>query len=176
MGEHKTDIEKQKETTALSQHALSKGHTPDFDNVIILDKERKEKKRLMIESLRIQQHIERTMNIKEDTDNISLNMAIYKRANGYRPFLYNFTNDICQFFLHPYRYPVVRVLLSTFMMNSNINHTCPYEDDIIVKDLVFDENMFSLLPLPDGQYMYKLIVFAYNDRKATVEVMFKVYE
>ncbi|XP_005185578.1 uncharacterized protein LOC101895085 [Musca domestica] len=105
-----------------------------------------------------------------------LNMAIYKRASGYRPFLYNVTNDICKFFQHPYRYPVLRVLLSTFMKNSNINHTCPYDHDIIVKDLVFDEHMFSLLPLPDGEYMFKLIVFAYNDRKATVSAMFQVSE
>ncbi|XP_073814251.1 uncharacterized protein, partial [Musca autumnalis] len=76
MGEHKLDIEKQKETTALAQHALSKGHTPDFDNVVILDKERKEKKRLMIESLRIQQNIRRTMNLKEDTDNISASYGV----------------------------------------------------------------------------------------------------
>ncbi|XP_058977885.1 uncharacterized protein LOC131802208 [Musca domestica] len=71
MSEHKSDIEKQKETTALSQHAFHTGHSPDFDSIEILDKEKIEKKRLMIESLRIQQHIDKTMNLKEDTDNIS---------------------------------------------------------------------------------------------------------
>lgn len=76
MNEHKIDIEKKKEKTALSQHIANTGHTADFDDVRILDRERKEKKRLTIESLRIQQKIERTMNVKEDTDNISSSYSV----------------------------------------------------------------------------------------------------
>ncbi|XP_075163098.1 uncharacterized protein LOC142235723 [Haematobia irritans] len=71
IGEHKADIEKRKERTALSQHIKNTGHTADFENYRILDKEKREKKRMTIESLRIQQNIRRTMNLKEDTDNIS---------------------------------------------------------------------------------------------------------
>ncbi|XP_075163049.1 uncharacterized protein LOC142235673 [Haematobia irritans] len=71
VNEHKTDIAKKNGKTALSQHILKTGHTADFDGVKILDKERRERKRLTIESLRIQQKISRTMNVKEDTDNIS---------------------------------------------------------------------------------------------------------
>lgn len=74
--EHKNDTEKRKQSTALAQHMLEMNHTADFDNVKILDKENNEKKRYTIESLRIQQKKERTMNLKEDTDNISANYRV----------------------------------------------------------------------------------------------------
>lgn len=76
IGEHKKDIEKQKETTALSNHVLKTGHIADFNQVKILDKENIEKKRYTIESLRIQQKADYTMNFKEDTDNIKASYRV----------------------------------------------------------------------------------------------------
>lgn len=76
MGEHKTDIEKGTQKTALAQHISKTGHKANFENVKILDKESKDDKRYTIESLRIQQKIERTMNLKEDTNNISVSYRI----------------------------------------------------------------------------------------------------
>lgn len=77
VNEHKADINRNKESTALSQHITNTSHKPDFDNIRILDKENNDKKRYTRESLRIQQQINKTMNIKEDTDNLS---ASYKLA------------------------------------------------------------------------------------------------
>lgn len=71
MGEHNSDINKNKESTALSQHILQTKHKPDFDNIRILDKVNNVRKRYTTESLRIQQKINKTMNKKEDTDNLS---------------------------------------------------------------------------------------------------------
>lgn len=76
MGEHKNDIARQKETTALAQHMLHTGHSADFDQVKILDKENIERKRYTIESLRIQQKSAHTMNLKEDTDNINASYRV----------------------------------------------------------------------------------------------------
>lgn len=76
VGEHMVDINKRKDSTALSQHINQTGHTADFENVKILDKETMEKKRMTIESLRIQQQIRRTMNHKEDTDNINTSYRV----------------------------------------------------------------------------------------------------
>lgn len=55
---------------------LETGHTADFETVKILDKENMEKKRYTIESLRIQQKRNLTMNLKEDTDNISASYRV----------------------------------------------------------------------------------------------------
>lgn len=76
MGEHKMDIEKGRGSTALSMHILQSGHTADFTKIKILDKERIERKRYTIESLRIQQHIKTTMNLKEDTNNINASYRV----------------------------------------------------------------------------------------------------
>ncbi|XP_036320350.1 uncharacterized protein LOC118734769 [Rhagoletis pomonella] len=71
LGEHEADIRKRKSSTALSQHILTSGHTADFANTNIIDKERREQIRYTIESLRIMQKREMTINKKEDTDNIA---------------------------------------------------------------------------------------------------------
>ena len=42
VGEHKQDITKNKQTTALAQHCAELQHVPDFDNIKILDREKTE--------------------------------------------------------------------------------------------------------------------------------------
>uniref|UniRef100_A0A1I8PLU0 MD-2-related lipid-recognition domain-containing protein n=1 Tax=Stomoxys calcitrans TaxID=35570 RepID=A0A1I8PLU0_STOCA len=109
---------------------------------------------------------------KTPVTNSTINMAFYKKANGFKPFLYNYTVDICAFFANRKRYPVIKVFTDLFLENSNLNHTCPYNNAILVKDLVLNEDRFRFLPLPEGEYMLKVKVFAHNDLKATTEVVF----
>lgn len=71
VNEHKQDVAKGRESTALSQHIVETGHTADFTKVKILEKENNERKRFTKESLHIQQQIYKTLNFKEDTDNIN---------------------------------------------------------------------------------------------------------
>ena len=71
VGEHKNDIIKNKQTTALAQHSTELQHVPDFENIKILDKEKRLNTRFTLESLRIQQKLTKTINTKEDVDNIS---------------------------------------------------------------------------------------------------------
>ncbi|XP_036345468.1 uncharacterized protein LOC118754704 [Rhagoletis pomonella] len=71
LGEHEADIRKQKSSTALAQHITTSGHTADFANAKVIDKEKRESTRYTLESLRIMQRREKTMNRKEDTDNIA---------------------------------------------------------------------------------------------------------
>ena len=75
MREHETDINKQKLTTALAQHMIEHKHEADFDNIKILDTEKRGSTRYTLEALRIQQ-TRGTMNIKEDTDKISTSYLI----------------------------------------------------------------------------------------------------
>ncbi|XP_061402680.1 uncharacterized protein LOC133338527 [Musca vetustissima] len=102
--------------------------------------------------------------------NTSINIAVYKRANGYRPFLYNISEDACAFLANRKRYPVLKVLLDVLLAKSNLNHTCPFTDAIVVNDMVLEDKSFNFLPVPEGEYLFKMKVFAYNDLKATIEV------
>lgn len=76
VSEHEADIRKGKTTTALAQHVKEREHQMDFKSVRILDKERKTNKRYTIESLRIQERIELSMNTKEDKDNTKIQYSV----------------------------------------------------------------------------------------------------
>ncbi|XP_059225914.1 uncharacterized protein LOC131997983 [Stomoxys calcitrans] len=107
-------------------------------------------------------------------NNVSVNLSLWKKASGYRPFLYNMTEDFCRFQRNRKRVPFLNIFFNLLVKDSNINHTCPFNHDIIVKNLVLDEEMFKFLPLPNGEYMFRLKVAAYNDWKADIKtyVMF----
>ncbi|XP_073811935.1 uncharacterized protein [Musca autumnalis] len=103
-------------------------------------------------------------------NNISVNMALFRKGNGYRPFLYNVTADFCRYLKNRRKHPLVDIFMRTVMKDSNINHTCPYNHDIIVKDLVFNVINLKYIPLPGGEYRFDLKVGAYNDWKADVKI------
>lgn len=69
--EHESDIKTKKETTALAQHIKYTGHTADLQSAKIIDRENNHNIRTTLESLHIQKNIRKTMNKKEDVDNIS---------------------------------------------------------------------------------------------------------
>ncbi|KAH8309123.1 hypothetical protein KR059_005921, partial [Drosophila kikkawai] len=52
-------------------------------------------------------------------------VEVLKKVNGYKPFLFNFTTEVCQFFRGKGT-PVVRFFYGLFASYSNLNHSCPY--------------------------------------------------
>lgn len=76
LSEHETDIKKHKYTTGIAKHMMEHIHTPDFDKTKILDIENKLNRRLTLESLRIRQKANTTMNNREDVDKISANYNV----------------------------------------------------------------------------------------------------
>ncbi|XP_061401906.1 uncharacterized protein LOC133337715 [Musca vetustissima] len=102
-------------------------------------------------------------------NNVSVNAAIFKKANGYRPFLYNMSADFCHYMAHRKKYPLLSIFHGLLLKESNINHTCPYDHDIIVKDSVLDVSKLKNLPLPRGEYRFDVKVGAYNDWKAELK-------
>ncbi|XP_075167905.1 uncharacterized protein LOC142240071 [Haematobia irritans] len=101
--------------------------------------------------------------------NVTVSFSLWKKVNGYRPFLYNVTEDFCRFQRNPKRNPFLNIMFTGMRNASNMNHTCPYDHDIIVNNLILNEGMFQLMPLPNGEYMFRLMVAAYNDWKADVK-------
>jgi len=70
------------------------------------------------------------------------NVALWKRYNGYKPFMYNITLDLCFFLNNQNSNPVLKYLYDSFSNYSNINH-CPltvsiplYVPDDILNDLI----------------------------------------
>jgi len=57
--------------------------------------------------------------------NISLEGQFLKKANGYKPWLYKFRLDACQFLRKPY-HPLAILYYKMIRDFTNFNHTCPY--------------------------------------------------
>ncbi|XP_019891909.1 uncharacterized protein LOC109612374 [Musca domestica] len=100
----------------------------------------------------------------------TINIGLYKRASGYRPFLYNITQEVCAFFANRQKYPIMNVIFDIFIRESNLNHTCPYDHDIYIKNLVLEESKFKLFPIPEGEYLFKLQILIREQLKGTIEV------
>lgn len=56
-----------------------------------------------------------------------LNISTYKKANGYKPFLYNVTFDFCKYMANAKRKSFEKIFMDLIINNSNINHSCPYD-------------------------------------------------
>ncbi|KAH8372545.1 hypothetical protein KR200_006706, partial [Drosophila serrata] len=104
---------------------------------------------------------------------IKINFALYKRLNGYHPFLYNVTVDGCKFIKNKKGSPVAAFIYNLFGPFSNINHSCPYDKDIIVDRAPvshINEQLTKVLPFPPGDYGFFSIWYSYGIKRATVDV------
>ncbi|EDV51215.2 uncharacterized protein LOC6545981 [Drosophila erecta] len=90
--------------------------------------------------------------------NVDVNLSLFKRSNGYRPFLFNQSLDYCYYMRNPLAYPLINMVHGSFLATSNINHSCPYDHDMIIKDLFYQENALQDLPVPNGDYMIQIKV------------------
>ncbi|KAH8252447.1 hypothetical protein KR032_000002, partial [Drosophila birchii] len=107
------------------------------------------------------------------TIKLQLNLALYKRLNGYKPFLYNVTIDACKFIQNRNSSPVAAFIFNLFSPYSNMNHTCPYDHDVIVEKAPtshLNDQLTRILPFPPGDYGFYSIWYAYGIPRATVNV------
>ncbi|KAH8288706.1 hypothetical protein KR054_008287 [Drosophila jambulina] len=85
-------------------------------------------------------------------------VTLFRRLNGYKPFLFNMSVDVCQFFRHKKRHPFFNMVYEGFRNFSNVNHTCPYNHDLVVDRMVLDDKMISKAPVPNGFYKLSITV------------------
>ncbi|XP_044250418.1 uncharacterized protein [Drosophila takahashii] len=103
---------------------------------------------------------------------IKVNFAVYKRLNGYKPFLYNLTLDACKFLKAPRSNPVANYFYNFFNNVSNMNHSCPYDHDIVMEKMTYSSvyHQFSdILPFPEGNYMLEIHWKAYDITRAVTK-------
>ncbi|KAH8301930.1 hypothetical protein KR044_000959, partial [Drosophila immigrans] len=86
--------------------------------------------------------------------NLKGNLKIMRYDNGYKPFFIDITFDICKFLKSPQNI-FITTFYNTFKKASNINHTCPFDHDIIIDKLWsgnLEDNFAKFLPIPNGDY------------------------
>ncbi|XP_039487944.1 uncharacterized protein LOC120449509 isoform X1 [Drosophila santomea] len=109
--------------------------------------------------------------LKVPITKVKVKVALYKRANGYLPFLYNITIDACRFLKAPNTNQIALYFYNLFKDYSNINHTCPFINDLVLDKMSYhsiNTKVTKILPFPEGQYMIEMHWIAYDiDRAVT---------
>ncbi|XP_026836489.1 uncharacterized protein LOC6548068 [Drosophila erecta] len=85
----------------------------------------------------------------EPANNISVHVKSMKKANGYKPFLFDFTLDACEF-MRRRNHPVAKIIWNMIRNVSTVNHTCPYTGLQMLSDF---HNAEIPVPLPSGDYL-----------------------
>ncbi|EDV46904.2 uncharacterized protein LOC6550545 isoform X1 [Drosophila erecta] len=106
-----------------------------------------------------------------------VHFSLQKRLNGYIPFLYNMTIDACRFLKSPNSNQVALFFYNCFKEHSNINHTCPFDHDIVVDKLSYDSinnKVTKMLPFPEGKYMFEMHWIAYDISRAITKFFISI--
>ncbi|XP_030560387.1 uncharacterized protein LOC115762358 [Drosophila novamexicana] len=108
-------------------------------------------------------------------ENLNLNLPIaihfeVARRGYIKHMLYAGDIDGCHFWIGKRRNPIASSIYKSLRLDvfTNINHSCPYNHDLILDHLRIDENLNLNLPIAVGEYMIKLHWRAYNILRAIV--------
>ncbi|XP_034480085.1 uncharacterized protein LOC117785920 [Drosophila innubila] len=85
---------------------------------------------------------------------IGLHAQIFKKANGYKPWVVKAELDICRFVKRAYN-PVAKIVFNLFKEFSNFNHSCPYVGPQIVNGFYLRSNYLPHT-IPTGDYLLSM--------------------
>ncbi|KAH8415836.1 hypothetical protein KR222_001914, partial [Zaprionus bogoriensis] len=100
-------------------------------------------------------------------------VEVFKKANGYKPWLFKFSIDWCKFIKKAY-HPVANIMFSVIKEFTNMNHTCPYVGDQVVKGLYIKPELLRL-PFPTGEYLVNVLFF-FDKKVSLVTKIYFTYE
>lgn len=126
---------------------------------------------------------------------VIINFGVWRKLSGYHPFLFNVTVDYCHYMRHPNPVNVFHYFYRALMPYTNMNYTCPItvskvkvlflstnsnavffeQSDLILKDFVLDDKMFSKFPVPTGSYMFSIIFLIGGDWKGSIYSYMDIY-
>uniref|UniRef100_A0A1I8NW07 MD-2-related lipid-recognition domain-containing protein n=2 Tax=Stomoxys calcitrans TaxID=35570 RepID=A0A1I8NW07_STOCA len=108
--------------------------------------------------------------------NASLKLSISKRGGATQKALYQYKVDACEFMRNTRRNPLADIFYTFFELRkySNLNHTCPFNHDLIINRCRLNVQPLSILPIAPGDY--KILTVWYKDEKpaANIDVVIKV--
>ncbi|XP_016977667.1 uncharacterized protein LOC108043465 [Drosophila rhopaloa] len=109
---------------------------------------------------------------------IKVNFGLYKRFNGYKPFLYNQTVDACLFLKNQKSNPVAKYFYDFLKGVSNLNHTCPYNHDVVIEKLstdIMNYHLTKVLAYPEGDYLLETHWTLNDIRSAVIQLYVSVF-
>uniref|UniRef100_A0A1I8P909 MD-2-related lipid-recognition domain-containing protein n=1 Tax=Stomoxys calcitrans TaxID=35570 RepID=A0A1I8P909_STOCA len=91
-------------------------------------------------------------------NNIKINAQFHQRGS-FGPYIYNDTMSFCEFMKNPKRWMFWKIIWEAILPATNMNHSCPVNHDVIIKDLSLKEDMMTMIPFPPNTYQIRLRFF-----------------
>ncbi|XP_055389905.1 uncharacterized protein LOC129618902 [Condylostylus longicornis] len=101
--------------------------------------------------------------------NVMINFNTFARLNGWKQWIIHGTFDLCEVLAGKY-HPLFKIFKSTLIKYTNINHTCPFEGHLFVRDLVFDSLDFGNSILPPKDYRAVLRGYGYKTQYFNITI------
>ncbi|KAH8343129.1 uncharacterized protein [Drosophila kikkawai] len=101
-------------------------------------------------------YINEVMLYKQPIDDIILNLAVFKVSKNRRFQFLNETLDYCLFSRQLMANGLFGFLMAPMLRISNLNVTCPLQQDLIFNGFSIDENTIKEIPIPNGVYMFQM--------------------
>ncbi|KAH8271852.1 hypothetical protein KR044_008164, partial [Drosophila immigrans] len=89
-----------------------------------------------------------TLNIR--ANRLTLHFQFVKKANGYKPWLHNYTVDFCDY-LRRRNNPILNMLTNAVKDYGNLVHPCPFEGPLLMTGLYLTPRSVPV-PFPTGEY------------------------
>ncbi|XP_064544704.1 uncharacterized protein LOC135432805 [Drosophila montana] len=114
------------------------------------------------------------MRYKEPIDDVTINLALYRITKTYRMPIINETIDYCGFSRQPFASRLFNYAVLPVFKFSNVNYSCPFQQDIIINGSVCDNRLVTEIPAPQGNYIFNFRVAAFKKWKSDVKIYAKV--
>uniref|UniRef100_A0A1I8PPR7 MD-2-related lipid-recognition domain-containing protein n=1 Tax=Stomoxys calcitrans TaxID=35570 RepID=A0A1I8PPR7_STOCA len=107
--------------------------------------------------------------LKVPVTNFSINAQFFNMQKKQNLLISNRTWDACEAVKGAKKFSPARFLLNIANQFTNINHTCPYNHTLIVRNAHFDK---VPIPIPAGNYIYKIIFIMNGEPRSIIEIHF----
>nr|XP_036670350.1 uncharacterized protein LOC108007476 [Drosophila suzukii] len=114
--------------------------------------------------------------LKVPVNNITIMAKFMRHDHGYKPFFIDITFDACRF-LRNQQQPILKSFYEIYKNSSNINHTCPYNHDIIVDHFWtgnIETALMKYIPIINGDYAVFTEWSAYNIVRAFINIYIRI--
>ncbi|KMY99962.1 uncharacterized protein LOC6738254 [Drosophila simulans] len=112
-------------------------------------------------------------------NNIMIKLESKRYNNGYRPFFMSLTFDFCKYMKNPNQRSMIflKEIHATFINASNLNHTCPYNNGILINKFWtgnLERAFLRYLPVPNGDYALFSTWYSSNVPRLFVNTFFQI--
>ncbi|XP_012160371.1 uncharacterized protein LOC101463203 [Ceratitis capitata] len=101
------------------------------------------------------------------TSNITVRLSFMKKSTDYSLYFGERTYDACKFLANRKLYRIADYLFGIIEEYSNMNHSCPYQGDIIIDRFRIRNDKLTWVPMPEGEYA--IYTFWKIDGKSSAE-------